>query len=104
VHFRSHILFALGVLFPLCPSPSCENYKTPSFFTKNTLLTVVISCKHFQDYSPKAVNEFLEFVAYFFWSFVSKNRNVHAGASELLSQGGYFSEVCSAQIFSIAWC
>nr|XP_051189058.1 separase-like [Lolium perenne] len=55
---------------------------------------------HVKDYSPKAVNEFLEFVAYFFWSFVSKNRNVHAGASELLSQGGYFSEV-SAPVASV---
>jgi hypothetical protein len=84
-----------------------------SFFTKNTLLTVVIPCKHFQDDSPKAVNELLEFVAYFFRSFLSSNRNVHsdaselllqgvhAGASELLLQGGYFPEVHSALFFSI---
>lgn len=51
---------------------------------------------------PKAINEFLEFVAYFSWSFLSSKRDVHASASELLyRQGGYFSEVHST-LFSLA--
>uniref|UniRef100_A0ACD5YX29 Uncharacterized protein n=1 Tax=Avena sativa TaxID=4498 RepID=A0ACD5YX29_AVESA len=43
---------------------------------------------------PKSVNEFMEFLACFSRSFLSSNRNVHAGVSELLyGQGGYFSEI-----------
>ena len=70
-----------------------------------------MSCKQFQADLPKAVNEFLEFVAHFSRSFISSNRNVHAEASKLLYQeaskllrqpGGHFSEVHSALLFSIA--
>lgn len=45
-----------------------------------------IAVSHVKDDLPKAVNEFLKFVAYCFRSFLSSNRNVHAGASELLLQ------------------
>ncbi|XP_047043753.1 separase-like [Lolium rigidum] len=74
------------------------------------VLKTVVS--HIKDDSPKAVNELLEFVAYFFRSFLPSNRNVHsdaselllqgvhAGASELLLQGGYFPEI-SAPIASV---
>ncbi|EMS65712.1 Separin [Triticum urartu] len=59
-----------------------------------------IAVSHVKDDLPKAVNEFLKFVAYFFRSFLSSNRNVHAGASELLLQGDYFPEI-SAPIASV---
>ncbi|CAM0943846.1 unnamed protein product [Alopecurus aequalis] len=46
---------------------------------------------------PKAVNELLEFVAYFSRSFLSSNGEVHARASELLYvKGGCFSEISSS--------
>jgi hypothetical protein len=68
-----------------------------SFSTKETLLTIVRSCTFFQVELPKAVNELLEFVAYFSRSFLSSNKDLQVNASELLYiQGGYLSEVHSA--------
>ncbi|KAM0870742.1 hypothetical protein ACQ4PT_039815 [Festuca glaucescens] len=92
---------ALGAA-SLLPEPAGVAGEDPEITTLAVELTVRLAncASNGKDYSPKAVNEFLEFVAYFFWSFVSKNRNVHAGASELLSQGGYFSEV-SAPVASV---
>ncbi|XP_047080035.1 separase-like [Lolium rigidum] len=43
---------------------------------------------------PKAVNELLEFVAYFSRSYLSSNKDLQVNASELLYvQGGYLSEI-----------
>jgi separase len=54
----------------------------------------------FQADLPKAVNEFLVFVAYVSWCFLPINRDGRLGASELLyKQGGYFSEVHAALFY-----
>ncbi|KAE8814138.1 separase [Hordeum vulgare] len=53
------------------------------------LLAVFESVLHVKAYLPKALNEFLEFVAYFSRSFLS-NRDVSAGASKLLYGQGVF--------------
>lgn len=54
----------------------------------------------FQGDLPKAVNEFLVFVAYVSRRFLSVNRDVRVGAAKLLyKQGHYFSEVHAALFY-----
>ncbi|XP_044951659.1 separase [Hordeum vulgare subsp. vulgare] len=64
------------------------------------LLAVFESVLHVKAYLPKALNEFLEFVAYFSRSFLS-NRDVSAGASKLLYGQGVFSSEIPLPIASV---